>query len=367
MSSLVEDNFLLSLVLSANQDDEDDEVEDEPLPDVTLVPSEVHVDDIDIDPLPIIKAEKGTEGINVDSAYISDRSVLPTPILLDLVNNAVLDEEDEEEDEPLPFLEPKSTVVDLGSSDFIEAKKAVESDPWNVNAWIAMVEEAEMGRSGQNSLTDVYQRFLSQFPRAGRYWRLLADIFIKKEDYSSAEEVFRKSLLKCRSVGLWKSYLTLIRKKSVDRYSKNSEHYQKEREILRMAYERAIDNVGMSLESNIIWRDYLDFIKEWPENNELEQGQKLKALRDVYQKAICVPMDDLDNYWKEYETLEKQAGEHLAAQLLPEFHEKHLQAKVVQRERKRMSAKIQLDRIAVPPTKSVSELQQLELWSKWLK
>ena len=64
-----------------------------------------------------------------------------------------------------------------------------------------------------------------------------------------------------------------------------------------------------------------------------------------------------------------KAGEHLATQLLPEYKPKYLNAKNVYKERKRMSQSILLDRISIPPTidGTVSEVQQLELWNKWIR
>jgi hypothetical protein len=78
-------------------------------------------------------------------------------------------------------------------------------------------------------------------------------------------------------------------------------------------------------------------------------------------------MDDADTLWKDYETLEKMTGEHLAEKVLPEFSEKHMHANAIFRERKRVSSKIELDRLAVPPTNGMQELQQLSAWNKWIR
>jgi hypothetical protein len=78
-------------------------------------------------------------------------------------------------------------------------------------------------------------------------------------------------------------------------------------------------------------------------------------------------MDDADTLWKDYETLEKMTGEHLAEKVLPEFSEKHMHANAIFRERKRVSSKIDLDRLAVPPTNGMQELQQLSAWNRWIR
>jgi hypothetical protein len=78
-------------------------------------------------------------------------------------------------------------------------------------------------------------------------------------------------------------------------------------------------------------------------------------------------MDCLDIIWKEYENLERQAGEHLAEKVLPEFNDKYLHAKAIFKERKRLVERIDMGRPAVPPTNSIAELQQLDRWNKWIK
>ena len=90
-------------------------------------------------------------------------------------------------------------------------------------------------------------------------------------------------------------------------------------------------------------------------------------MRRVYHRAVCVPLEDADTFWKEYETLEKMAGEHLAEKVLPEFSDKHMHANAIFKERKRVSSEIDVNRIAVPPTNGMQELQQLSAWNKWIR
>jgi len=53
--------------------------------------------------------------------------------------------------------------------------------------------------------------------------------------------------------------------------------------------------------------------------------------------------------------------------VLPEYEGKFSHARAIYRERQRASAKIDTDRLAVPPCNAVSELQQLALWNKWVR
>jgi hypothetical protein len=253
------------------------------------------------------------------------------------------------------------------SGEFQGASQLVLVDCWNVSAWLTMVEEVEAGRGGDTAAVLVYTQFLDQFPRATKIWKSLVNYYLMRDDVSEAEEAFKSCLVKCRNVELWVTYLSFIKKKTVDKVSTYSEQYANARKTLEAAFERAVENIGTTCEASVVWRHYIDFVKEWPDSSPLDAGVKMRMLRAVHQRAVCLPMDDLDDFWKEYEAIENSAGEHLAAQLLPELRAKYLHAKVVNRDRASLSKKIMFDRIATPPMNTLSELQQLDCWNKFIK
>lgn len=292
------------------------------------------------------------------------------------------DSDSSEEDEELPDTLPVagSVVATLKafeetflgrfgatSGEFQEASQLVLVDCWNVNAWLIMVEEVERGRGGNTSTVEVYTQFLDQFPRATKIWRSLIEFYLRRDDVGSAEDAFKSCLNKCRSADLWISYLALIKSRNIDKISKHSEHYGNAKKIVEAAFERAVENIGTMSEAGVVWRKYIDFVKEWPDMSPMDAGIKMKMLRGIYQRVVCLPVDDLDDFWREYEALETSAGEHLAAMLLPDLRAKNQHAKVVNRDRKRVIAKIAFDRIATPPTNSITELQQLDLWNRLIK
>ena len=123
----------------------------------------------------------------------------------------------------------------------------------------------------------------------------------------------------------------------------------------------------MSINATPLWRSYVDFTrdrKDWPATDDV---RRQTALRQIYQNALCVPQDGLEKLWKEYETLEKEIDENLADKILPEFEGKYSHAKTIYRDRRRVSLRIDFDRLAVPPSTAVSELQQLIMWNKWIR
>jgi cleavage stimulation factor subunit 3 len=179
------------------------------------------------------------------------------------------------------------------SSDYIDAKKKLSNNVWDVNAWNTLIEEVENSRGGKTSPLEVYLDATSQFPRSAGFWKKLVEYYAEIDNILSCEDSYRKCLPKCRSVELWMSYLT-FKKNIMDKHPSQSEQYAKARGEYENAFKKALQNVGMSIESNVIWRTYLEFVKSWPQVSTLDDGKKQGALRDIYKGAICVPMDDLE-------------------------------------------------------------------------
>lgn len=249
------------------------------------------------------------------------------------------------------------------SADYIEAKGAIAKNPFDKNSWIIMLSEVEKC-GNKSTILDAFCEATIQFPRTASLWKRYIGFLIHFEEIQQAEDAFRKCLTKCRSVELWISYLDLIRSKTVGKYSPASDQYTNTKKIYESAFENALENVGSSIDVNVLWRKYIDFVLEWPES-----GRKLTVLRDLYQRAICSPMEALDNFWKEYEEWEMQAGKHLAEQLLPEFKRKYQDARNIYKERKKLYVSLDMTYIASPPSPegSIVEVKQLELWNQLIK
>jgi cleavage stimulation factor subunit 3 len=98
-----------------------------------------------------------------------------------------------------------------------------------------------------------------------------------------------------------------------------------------------------------------------------DAGKKMRTLRELYQRAVCVAMDQAEEIWNEYEAFEKHADAQAAEMVLPDFNRKYLHAKSIMRERKKYMLNIVFDRLATPPTHAPGELQQLECWGQWIR
>lgn len=348
-----------ALLLSAN----DDEEVDEPIANgengATLLLAADEEEEEEDEPL-----ISSNGAMAVDDNDANDKNVL--------LGN---DEEEDEVDEPLALSVPTSTEIVTAntlqncSTECSEALTAIASDCWDISSWIIYYEEVQQGRAGNITVVEAHERIIAQFPRSARFWKNLAEYHLHRGENDIAEETFRKCLSKCRSIDLWKSYLSYLFNAFIDTMRLNMplEQHSKVRAKCESAFEEAVENVGLALGSFPLWRSYIDFVKSWPEAGMIESGKKLHMLRHVYQRAVGVAMEQSDEIWTEYETFEKSNGEQSAELVLPEFNRKYLHAKSVAKDRRKLTQSIVFDRLATPPTNSQSELQQLEYWSLWIR
>ncbi|KAJ1425454.1 hypothetical protein B484DRAFT_420154 [Ochromonadaceae sp. CCMP2298] len=283
------------------------------------------------------------------------------------------DTDDKDEvDEPLPMelgdaAAEEAKAAAACSAECSEALFAIGTDCWDISSWMIFLEEVQQGRGGDTSLAEAFERMLEQFPRSARFWKNLAEL-LSQDDVAKAEEAFKKGLFKCRSVDLWMSYMGCLLPpfRETLKLTVRTEQYNTLRAKCNQAFEQACENVGLSLSAYPLWRAYVDFVKSWPESGMIESGEKLHQLRSLYQRAVCVGMDQAEEMWAEYESFEKSNGEQSAEAILPDFSRKYLNAKSIMKERKKMMCNIVFDRLATPPTGSKSEMQQLEFWNSWI-
>ncbi len=105
----------------------------------------------------------------------------------------------------------------------------------------------------------------------------------------------------------------------------------------------------MDISSTQIWQDLLSFWKSEKTSNSFEEGNKMTAIRKLYQRAIENPMHSLDAIWKEYDQFENNLNKLLAKALLTELTPKCTAARMVYRERKMRMEGILRNMLARPP------------------
>lgn len=116
-------------------------------------------------------------------------------------------------------------------------------------------------------------------------------------------EIFGRCLRTSTSVQLWHFYLTYIRRTNpIDRSS--PERSTPARDIITKAFEFSLAHVGADLEAGPIWYDYIEFLKEGDVSGTWEAQQKMDKLRQTYQRAVCIPLSNIEQLWQGYDAFE---------------------------------------------------------------
>jgi cleavage stimulation factor subunit 3 len=79
------------------------------------------------------------------------------------------------------------------------------------------------------------------------------------------------------------------------------------RAVISQAYDFVLSNVGIDPDSGNLWQEYLQFIRSGPGvagGSSWQDQQKMDQLRKAFQRAICVPNQQVTNIWRDYNTFE---------------------------------------------------------------
>ncbi len=117
------------------------------------------------------------------------------------------------------------------------------------------------------------------------------------------ETLFNRSLLEVLDVRLRSMYIKYIRRRNSMQAGDVARSYT----IINESFTFALKTIGMDKDSGPLWQEYINFLKSGPGTvggNGWQDGAKVDALRDAYQKAIAVPTAATSAIWKEYDLFE---------------------------------------------------------------
>ncbi|CDR98690.1 related to RNA14-component of pre-mRNA 3`-end processing factor CF I [Sporisorium scitamineum] len=260
----------------------------------------------------------------------------------------------------------------------------IRIEPRDGEAWLALIEEAQ-SREDMEATRALYDRFFKVFPNQARQWLAYLDLELVHSNFAQVEAIFNQCLRTTPSVDLWKFYLSYTRRVNPLPPSTGAEEdpaREQARRVLEGAYEFALRFIGSDKDSGSIWTDYILLIKEREARGGWKEGQKMDDLRRVYQRAVSVPLANIEAIWKDYDAYENGLNKLTAKKFLAERSPAYMTARRVLRDLKAYTdplAKPLLPRVpiwtssALPgdagqdPAQWQRERQQVEAWTEYLK
>ncbi|GJM93962.1 hypothetical protein PR202_ga10565 [Eleusine coracana subsp. coracana] len=230
-------------------------------------------------------------------------------------------------------------------------------DIYNVQAAEILANEARL--LPINEAAPIYEKLLATFPTAAKYWKQYVEAYIAANNNEATKQIFSRCLLNCLHINLWRCYINFIRRVNDKRGSEGLDETKK-------AFDFMLNYVGNDAASGPVWMEYIAFLKSMPAVTPHEESHRMTTVRKVYQKAILVPTNHVEQLWKDYENFENSVSRTLAKGLLSEYQPKFNSAKAVYRERKKYIDDIDWNVLAIPPTGSYKEEQQCMAWKRLL-
>lgn len=157
-----------------------------------------------------------------------------------------------------------------------------------------------------------------------RHWLGYLELELKHANFNEVENIFTRCLKTVLSVDLWKFYLNYIRRINS---TEDGKLESDTRTVIEKAYDYVLNNVGIDKDSGPIWSDYIFFLKNAEVNiglvvhlvvihslnfliafpqttNTWEEQRKMDSMRRVYQRAVAIPLNNVEHLWKEYDQWE---------------------------------------------------------------
>ncbi len=233
-------------------------------------------------------------------------------------------------------------------------------EPHDSDSWLALINEyVKKGKISEVRAT--YESFFKIFPQAAKQWVAYASFELSNNEFLRVEQIFGHCLRSVLSIDLWRFYLDYIRRRNnitIDGL--------KARTIISQAYEFVLANVGIDIDSGPTWQEYLQFIKTAPASSSWEEAQKMDNTRRVFQKAVCLPVRNIEGLWKDYDAFENGISKLTARKFLGEKSPAYMTARGNLRELQNITANVVRNATPKPPSYSASERMQLQAWKKWI-
>ncbi|KAM0751817.1 Suf-domain-containing protein [Meredithblackwellia eburnea MCA 4105] len=183
-----------------------------------------------------------------------------------------------------------------------QLKVRVENDPLDGEARLALIADAEQ-KGDLERTREVYEEFLTVFPDATQQWISYANLELSHNLFQNVEAIFGRCLRLSPAVDLWKFYLDYIRRVNPTDASAG-ERAKEARGIIAKAFEYALQHVGQDRRAGDMWMEYINFLKEGQNRGTWEDQQRMDALRKAYQRAVCIPVNNVEAIWQDYNTFE---------------------------------------------------------------
>ncbi|OWZ63165.1 mRNA 3'-end-processing protein RNA14 [Cryptococcus neoformans] len=208
-------------------------------------------------------------------------------------------------------------------------------------------------------------------PTAAQPLLALINLELALSNFAEVEAIFASTLkgsagiTTAADVSIWTAYLHYIRRQNP--LAEGSANAADVRSTITDAYEFALRECGFDRESGDIWDEYIKFVASGPATNQWDTQAKNDNLRKIYQRAVCIPLNNIEALWKSYDTFESSLNKLTAKKYLAEKSPAYMTARTALRELRALSDPIPKPILPPYPTFTEQDRQIVSAWKACLR
>lgn len=250
-------------------------------------------------------------------------------------------------------MDPKIFDCFNGSERATKAINRLQVKKYDADSWNMLIKEA--ANKNIEEVDQFYEELLKVFPTCGRFWRTYIEHEMRSKRHDKVSKLFQRSLEEVLSIDLYKCYLNYVREAKAN-----------EPDLIYKAYRYTLDKVGIDPNAISIYNNYIQFLKERETDGSYLDSQKITAVRKAYQEGVVNPMFQIDALWKEYISYEQSINPIIAEKMVQDRSRDHMNARRVAKEWEVNIRGLNRAWPAIPPTFSLEELRQVEIWRRYI-
>ncbi|KAK6971578.1 hypothetical protein R3P38DRAFT_3496275 [Favolaschia claudopus] len=244
----------------------------------------------------------------------------------------------------------------------VKIENAVDGfSPHDPETWKRFIDVAETGGDGAQ-IREAYEALLKQYPNtASAQIAYLKYVLNRRVSMTTdVEQLLNKFLRTSPSVELWRFYLDYVLRVNVGPSPTTRETY-------------ALSHIGYDRDSgSAIWAEYIQFLRNAPEESTWDKQQKMDAVRKAQNQAVQLPLDNVEQLWAQLESYETSLNKMTAKKIITDLSPAHMQARTVLRQLNNHLQALGNSTtggifLPGPPTFSGQERQLIGRWKAYLK
>ncbi|ODV62288.1 cleavage polyadenylation factor subunit RNA14 ASCRUDRAFT_43913 [Ascoidea rubescens DSM 1968] len=274
---------------------------------------------------------------------------------------------------PLP---EKNVPVDL--VDQLEDK--LKENTTDFNTWLLLIYLTQK----KDKLVDVrkvYENCLKVFPFSSLVWLNYINYELSRAKFEEAESLFSRCLNKNLSVSLWQNYIEYVLRTNTNSTKMINEKQidpSVSRGIVIQAFDFALDNIGIDINSTPLWESYLDYINNWKTTTNWENQQKMDIKRRIFNKCCKIPLNNLSRLWNLYTSFENDLNPQTARNFIDHVNASYMSAKswllefnnfsngLIINDYNSMNANCYILNLNINRLNSIQQKKQLNIWKIWI-